>query len=331
VVIGPIGLGDGVRALAPWVARGLLWGRPIVPDLPWVWVAVFVFAAVYLVLGTVFGRPVTASVDLLRRKPLTSFLAGVLVLLLIGPLAFVLAVSIVGLAVIPFLLCALLVACVFGKISVARWIGASAMTEGDEDNRVVALRSMAIGLVAMTLVYLVPVLGAVAWTTLGVFGLGAVATVFVAGLRHENPAPPAPARPLVPPVPPTPYAAETVDDADGAIPLPGAPAGILLAQSRAPFLHRLGAFLLDLVLVGIAASMLDFEGGQFFGMLLAYHVVFWGWKGTTLGGIIFQLRLVRTTGGPLRFVDGLVRGLASIFSVLVVGLGFLWILKDAEQ
>jgi uncharacterized RDD family membrane protein YckC len=303
-----------------------------VPDLPWVWAAVAVFALVYLTLGTLFGRPVAASAELLRRKPLTSFLAGVLVLLLAGPVFFVLAVSVVGLVVVPFLVCALLVAAVFGKISVARWIGSSAVAEGDPDNRVVALRSMAIGLVAMTLVYLVPVLGAVAWTTLGVFGLGAVASVFVAGLRRENPARSAPARPLVPPVP---GAAAEDDDMDddlgGVVPPPAAPVGGLLAQPRAPFLHRLGAFLLDMVLVGIAAGFLDFEGGQFFGILLAYHIVFWGWKGTTLGGIICQLRLVRTTGEPLRFVDGLVRGLASIFSVIVLGLGFLWILKDAER
>jgi uncharacterized RDD family membrane protein YckC len=332
VVVGPIGLGDGVRAMVPWVARGLLWGRPIVPDLPWVWAAVMVFVGVYLVLGMLFGRPVAASVDLLRRKPLTSFLAGVLVLLLVGPLAFVLAVSVIGLAVVPFLLCALLVAGVFGKIAVARWIGASAVGEDDPDSRVVALRSMAIGLAAMTLVYLVPVLGAVAWTTLGVFGLGAVATVFASGLRRENPAPPAPARQLVPPVPAAAGAGETPEVSEPAGAPPRAATGRgLLAHPRAPFLHRLGAFLLDMVVVGIAAALFEFEGGQFFGILLAYHVVFWGWKGTTLGGIICQLRLVRTTGEPLRFVDGLVRGLASIFSMLVLGLGFLWILKDDER
>ena len=41
----------------PWITRGLLWGRPIVPGLPWVWGIVGVFFVVYLVLNIVFDRP----------------------------------------------------------------------------------------------------------------------------------------------------------------------------------------------------------------------------------------------------------------------------------
>jgi uncharacterized RDD family membrane protein YckC len=66
-------------------------------------------------------------------------------------------------------------------------------------------------------------------------------------------------------------------------------------------------------------------------LLLAYHIGFWTWKGTTVGGIICQLRVVRVDGSPLRFVDALVRGLSSLFSLAVLGLGCLWILKDPER
>ncbi len=65
--------------------------------------------------------------------------------------------------------------------------------------------------------------------------------------------------------------------------------------------------------------------------MLAYHIGFWAWKGTTFGGIVCQLRVVRLDGSPLRFVDALVRGIASLFSIAVVGLGCLWILKDEER
>ena len=54
-------------------------------------------------------------------------------------------------------------------------------------------------------------------------------------------------------------------------------------------------------------------------------------KTTTVGGIICQLRVVRVDGAPLRFVDALVRGLSSMFSLAVLGLGCLWILKDPER
>ena len=44
-----------------------------------------------------------------------------------------------------------------------------------------------------------------------------------------------------------------------------------------------------------------------------------------------EMRVVRMDGAPLRFADALVRGLASIFSLAVFGLGGLWILKDPER
>ena len=77
---------------------------------------------------------------------------------------------------------------------------------------------------------------------------------------------------------------------------------------------------------------MDREGpGAVILAMLAYHIGFWAWKGTTFGGIVCQLRVVRLDGSPLRPVDALVRGIASIFSLAVVGLGCLWILKDEER
>jgi uncharacterized RDD family membrane protein YckC len=112
----------------------------------------------------------------------------------------------------------------------------------------------------------------------------------------------------------------------------------LLALPRAAFVERLAAFTLDFILVVIVAQVLNLDRnidaplGRA-GMLLAiaYHVGFWTWKGTTVGGIICQLRLVRTDGSRVGFPEALVRGLTGIFSLMVVGIGFLWILKDPEK
>src|SRR5207342_3179501 len=114
----------------------------------------------------------------------------------------------------------------------------------------------------------------------------------------------------------------------------------LLSCPRATFLERLAAFGLDIVLILIAAQLLRldrlFEGYPSFErnlLLLAvvYHVGFWTWKQTTVGGLICQLRLVRTDGGRIQFSEALVRGLTGIFSLAVVGLGFFWILRDPER
>ena len=117
----------------------------------------------------------------------------------------------------------------------------------------------------------------------------------------------------------------------------GGQAGVL-ALPRGAFIERLAAFTLDFILIVIVAQVLNLDRnidgplGRA-GMLLAiaYHVGFWTWKGTTLGGIITNLRVVRTDGAPVQFAEALVRGLTGIFSLAVAGLGFFWILRDPER
>jgi uncharacterized RDD family membrane protein YckC len=108
---------------------------------------------------------------------------------------------------------------------------------------------------------------------------------------------------------------------------------VLLGYPRASFGERTAAFALDVLLVAMMANFFgaDDPGDVIVPLLVAYHVAFWLWKATTLGGIICQLRVVRVDGAPLRFVDALVRGLVGVFSILAFGLGGLWILRDPER
>jgi len=57
---------------------------------------------------------------------------------------------------------------------------------------------------------------------------------------------------------------------------------------------------------------------------VAYHVGMWTWKGTTIGGIVFGMKIFRRDGRQLDFAVALVRSLASFFSALVMFLGFFW-------
>jgi hypothetical protein len=213
------------------------------------------------------------------------------------------------------------------------------------ESRIQALRSFAIGFSVLCVAYMVPVLGLAAWAIGGVFGLGAATLSIVAGYRRERPAPlprvpaveatangtaepfqygdpsPGPVREPVP-MPPLHEAAGALTASAGSLAAPD-----LVSFPRAPFRDRLAAFVLDVILVAIGSSLVD----AFLPLLLAYHIGFWTWTGTTVGGIICQLRVIRVDGTPLRFVDALVRGLSSIFSLAVVGLGCLWILKDPER
>ena len=69
---------------------------------------------------------------------------------------------------------------------------------------------------------------------------------------------------------------------------------------------------------------LSFANGFFPYLWIAYHVGMWLWKGTTIGGIVCSLKVVRVDGRPLDFPVALVRGLASVFSFLALCVGFFW-------
>jgi uncharacterized RDD family membrane protein YckC len=121
-------------------------------------------------------------------------------------------------------------------------------------------------------------------------------------------------------------------------PPPVPPAGmspqITAAMPRAGFWVRMGALLLDVVLVGFATSLLHPFGnyhsfGDFHIVVLAiYGAVMWKLRGTTVGGIVFDLHVVRVDGRPLDWETAIVRALGCFLSLCVVFLGFIWIAFD---
>ena len=357
--LGPQAFGLRFPGLYDWLTTGLLWGRPIAPGVGWVWLAVAVFFLVYLLLALLFETPVREISDAVSLRPFTTFVVGFLVTLLLGPVCLLLAASVVGIAVVPLVLVALFAAWVLGKVGIARWIGRS-IVGAAEHPRLDVMRTFGIGFVVISLLYMVPVLGLVAWTLLGVLGVGASALSFMAAYRRESPvferprraAPVAPAAAGAAPavafspvggagfVPAmalpgggdVPFEAVTGDAAPVQEPAPAWHSG-LLSFPKASFRDRVLSGLLDLILILLIESMLDpiIGGDHLFALAMAYFVGFWSWKGTTVGGIICQLRIVRVDNQPLRFVDGLVRALSGTFSLVVLGLGVFWILRDADR
>jgi uncharacterized RDD family membrane protein YckC len=367
VVVGLPGMGRQAEAIVPFFTRGLLWGRLIVPSLPWLWVVVAVIVLAYLAINMLFDRAVVACRQAITDRPLGSFLMGLLVLVLIGPVSFILLVSVIGIPVVPFLVCGLFIAGLLGKVGVTRWIGASLMAETDPDSKGQSVRSFFIGTAVILLAYMVPVLGILVWAIGGMLGLGAATLAFSSGLRRENrkkraivppaAAAPVPASAAVPAPTWEPYTTPVAATGEGdrselraevppaftgrpvepppAVPLSAATTSgpaVLVAMPKAPFLDRLAAFALDVLLVSLTFNLLDMDSVRaFFTLLLCYHVIFWTLKATTVGGIICNLRVVRTDGNPLGFADALIRGLSSIFSIAALGIGCLWILYDADS
>jgi uncharacterized RDD family membrane protein YckC len=57
----------------------------------------------------------------------------------------------------------------------------------------------------------------------------------------------------------------------------------------------------------------------------------WKLKGTTIGGIVCGLEVVRADGRPMDWSTAIVRALSCFLSLIVIGLGFLWIVFDREH
>lgn len=341
VVVGSVAVGEAIKAVVPWLTRGLLWARPIVPDLGWVWMLVGAFFLVYLAVNLLFDGPVRLAAAATLERPLTTFLLGLLVLVVSVPALVVLAASVVGLAVVPFLLCALLIVGLVGKVGVLRAIGARLVRQSSPDSQLQSLRSFLLGSAALTIVYMVPVLGMAAWAVTGALGLGAAASSLRVLLGRERPSRKRPAAAPPAPVgiagdgsllPASPIECSAGEGAPSALREPVA--GDLTQLPLAALLDRLAAFALDCLLAAIAVVLLGvgpFGEGAFPLFLLVYHVAFWAWKGTTLGGIVVGLRVIRTQGAEVRPVDAIVRGLSAIFSIAALGIGCFWMLQDPKS
>jgi uncharacterized RDD family membrane protein YckC len=92
-------------------------------------------------------------------------------------------------------------------------------------------------------------------------------------------------------------------------------------------------FFLVVLLCVLASSILPFVemGPWFFVVLVAYGAVLWKLRGTTIGGIICRIQIVRTDDAPIDWTTAIIRALGSVLSAFTCGLGFIWIAIDRDQ
>ena len=115
-------------------------------------------------------------------------------------------------------------------------------------------------------------------------------------------------------------------------PASAAPAAqpVTAALPRAGFWVRMVALLLDVLLVGIVMGVLHTHHIELI-VLAAYGAVMWKVRGSTIGGIVFDLRVVRLDGRAVDWETAIVRALSCFLSMVVVGLGFFWIAFDENN
>ncbi|MEN9402397.1 MAG: hypothetical protein RL091_1100, partial [Verrucomicrobiota bacterium] len=72
-------------------------------------------------------------------------------------------------------------------------------------------------------------------------------------------------------------------------------------------------------------------GGSLPFWFAVYSITMWATKGTTIGGIICGIRVVRLDDRPIDWGVAIVRALGAFLSLAVAGIGFIWVAFDDEK
>jgi uncharacterized RDD family membrane protein YckC/cytoskeletal protein CcmA (bactofilin family) len=345
----------------------LRWGRPLAfgEHLGWAWGVAGIFLVFYALLALIFPRGVERCAEALEQKPGGTILAALLAVLVTPILFVLLAITGIGIVLIPFLAAAGFFATLFGKAAVLAWFGRRVTGLFGPGVLGHAVFAVLIGGVIVTLLYCIPFLGFLLWKLFGVLGLGMVVYVLAGALRRERPAAPAftapppagaAANPFVAPasaaaaavpvasVPSSepPPAGPAFTPTFGAPPPPAAAPAFAAAMPglaaatlpRAGFWIRTAAASLDFLMIAVALGMmglLENGPGLLFLGVATYCAVMWKLKGTTIGGVICGLKVVRLDDRPVDWGVAIVRALSAFLSLFAAGLGFIWVAFDDER
>jgi uncharacterized RDD family membrane protein YckC len=359
VGIGPLSI--PLKGMADWLKHCAVKFRLLAPHLSWFWVIPGLYLLGYLLITVAFPRPVAACGREITQRPATTFLLGLLTELLVPLIVAVLLMTGIGAIAVPFIYVALFVGGLVGKAALFQFLGRQIVRLFGVQMPPPVL-ALLMGCLLVMLLYMVPFVSLLAYALVAMWGIGAAVTASFGGARKESPVrpdsisapgfPPAPAAPVptsssnlgatVPPMsvpesfPPL-QAPPFANNPEAGLPpkpasAPHTPpvAYEALTLPRANFWERMGAVFLDTILVSILGSLV---GGapMVFLVALAYFAGMWAWRGTTIGGIVLNLKVVRLDDQPVTFVVALVRGLAAAFSAIVLFLGFFWIIWDREK
>jgi uncharacterized RDD family membrane protein YckC len=292
-----------------------------------------------LLIALLFPAAVTQCVRTMESSPGRTTLTS-LFTFVCKPIVFLLLlVTVIGSILIPFLGFALFMAGLFGKSVALAWLGRRALPSRDSDREYPPVVAVLVGGLIALVLYVVPVLGFLAYKALDVLGLGILIYTLVLIQRARRAA-------MAPAQAPAPMAASPLeavavgqgspeDAATAQTPPPAAPVPPKVSldlSNRAGFWIRTGALLLDLILVAIVCGVTQLPTHH--GLLLilaAYGAVMWKLRGTTIGGIVCGLRVARLDGRPIDWPTAITRALGSFLSFFIVGLGFIWVVFDQER
>ncbi|MBI5768387.1 MAG: RDD family protein [Verrucomicrobia bacterium] len=337
------------------------------PGFNWMWLLTLFLLAFYVVLALVFPGGMRRTGDMLVRRPIAVIMAGILSIIALPVLFILLLVTVVGIPVALLVLpIGILLAVLFGKAALYGLVG-----RGLTADKFHPALAVLVGGLLFVVLYIVPVAGFLLSLLTSFLGFGCAIMALLTSDKKPTPPAPPPVAPVTPPTPPMPapmaadvtappmaFAASAGSPAGapptfgpgpmtalpavesaGAAPAPsfapsGAPAGASVpvaaaAMPRAGFWIRAGALFIDGLIIAVCFG--PWAGPAVLPILALYGALMWKFRGTTVGGIVCGLQVVRLDDRPVDWPTAVVRALACFLSLAVVGLGFVWVAFDDEK
>lgn len=318
-----------------YITHCLLKGRFVALSLPWTIAALGAIIALMFILALLFPAFFTKSIELAENRIVTALIIGILIPVAIGPVLIALSVTVIGIPAIPVLLILLKGSLLIGILALSTNVGKQVVRMIYPSFNIPVMFSALIGVILFSAIMVIPFVGGiftVVLTTIGT-GTGIYALFDLIRLSQTK-------KPLV------------NDQQVNQFPVSQTVSEIKQADLQnqmtnsvpATFIQRAGAALIDIVLImlvyGITfAPFMEYtlglshhHGGPIkLLILLTYLILMWNWKQTTIGGIVFRLKICRVDDSKFTAGVAVVRALGLLLSIVPLGLGFLWIAWDERR
>jgi uncharacterized RDD family membrane protein YckC len=314
--------------LRTWARHCLFYGRPLAlaPGLGWAWIVAFSFLALYVALALIFPSGIIRCAQTFESEPGHSIIASVIGVLLSPIVIILLCITVIGIAAVPFVVVALFCAGLFGKAVMLDWLGRRCLARREAGFLNHPAFAVAIGGAIVLVLYLVPVVGFLVYKLLAFLGFGVVVLTLLHAARARRVG--ASGTTMDAPAAAASTAGASTVCAEAA---PASETAGTAALPRAGFWIRMAALLIDAVLIGILLNILHHMANLELVVLAAYGAVMWKLRGATIGGIVFDLQVVRHDGREMDWATVIVRALGCFLSLAAAGLGFIWIAFDGGK
>jgi uncharacterized RDD family membrane protein YckC len=104
----------------------------------------------------------------------------------------------------------------------------------------------------------------------------------------------------------------------------------------AGFLIRFAAFFIDALILTVPIIYVKknfAENAVYINMAISaiYNTAFVGFYGKTPGKMLFRLKIIKTSGDNVNFIDAFIRYLATILSQIILFAGYLMVIWDKRK